>query len=65
MRKWNKEAAPNNNMTSADIEFSMRNNKENIEFSMRNNKENIEFSEELADGGERNERYEGQKNKEH
>jgi len=53
MRKWNKEAAPNNNMTSADIEFSMR-----------NNKENIEFSEELADGGERNERYEGQKNKE-
>ena len=43
MRKWNKEAAPNNNMTSADIEFS----------------------EELADGGERNERYEGQKNKEH
>ncbi|WP_185830848.1 hypothetical protein [Siminovitchia terrae] len=53
MKKWNEEAVPNNNMTSADIEYTIR-----------KNKENQEFSEELADGGERNERYEKQKNKE-
>lgn len=47
MRKQNEEAAPNNNMTSADIEYALK-----------NKKGNIEFSEELADGGERNERFE-------
>ncbi|VEF46348.1 Uncharacterised protein [Bacillus freudenreichii] len=46
MKKWNEEAAPNNNMTSADIEYALK-----------DKKGNIEFSEELADGGERNERY--------
>ena len=53
MRKWNEEAAPNNNMTSADNKYSLRKNKEKA----------VEFSEELSDGGERNERYENQKNK--
>lgn len=53
MEKLNEEAAPNNNMTRADIKYALR-----------KNKENHEFSEELADGGERNERYKGQENTE-
>ncbi|WP_186306444.1 hypothetical protein [Siminovitchia fortis] len=53
MEKLNEEAAPNNNMTRADIKYAWK-----------KSKENHEFSEELADGGERNERYKGQENTE-
>lgn len=52
MGKWNEEAAPNNNMTRADIKNALK-----------DKKDNIEFSEELADGGERNERYEKENKK--
>lgn len=52
MGKWNEEAAPNNNMTSADVKYALK-----------DKKGNIEFSEELADGGERNERYEDENKK--
>lgn len=50
MRKWNEEAAPNNNRASADIQFATG-----------NKKEQVEFSEELSDSGERNERFKEQK----
>jgi hypothetical protein len=47
MRKWNEEAAPNNNLSAAQIQTS---------FLIRKKQEH-EFSEELSDGGERNERF--------
>ncbi|WP_170289632.1 hypothetical protein [Cytobacillus depressus] len=47
MGKWNEEAAPNNNLTSAEIQSGSR----------IDNWLNEEFSEELSDGGERNERF--------
>lgn len=47
MRKWNEEAAPNNNLTSVQIQTS----------NLINKKQDHEFSEELSDGGERNERF--------
>ncbi|MBM6617655.1 hypothetical protein [Bacillus suaedaesalsae] len=45
MKKWNEQAAPNNNLSSADIENSNLPNEH-------------EFSEELSDGMERNEAIE-------
>lgn len=45
MSKLNHEGAPNNNMTAVEIKSS------------RLVKNEQEFSEELSDGGERNERY--------
>ncbi|KAB7704061.1 hypothetical protein F9802_19100 [Bacillus aerolatus] len=53
MGKWNEEAAPNNNLTSTEIQSAMR----------VDNWQNVEFAEELADGGERNERFKKQKYK--
>lgn len=47
MGKWNEQAAANNNMTSVEIKSS----------KLVSNDQEIEFSEELSDGGERNERY--------
>ncbi|MFK2825851.1 hypothetical protein QYG89_09225 [Bacillus sp. B190/17] len=55
MEKWNEQAAPNNNLTSADIKHAME----------TETGRNAEFSEELADGGERNERFEKQKDQGH
>ncbi|MBU8879499.1 hypothetical protein BGM26_10930 [Bacillus sp. FJAT-29790] len=46
-KKWNEEAAPNNNLTASQIQRASR----------IDNWLNEEFSEELADGGERNERF--------
>jgi hypothetical protein len=46
MEKWNEEAAPNNNLNSADLRSSKFSSKEH---------DNHPFSEELSDGGERNE----------
>ncbi|WP_167553129.1 hypothetical protein [Evansella clarkii] len=46
MRKWNEEAAPNMNLTSADLKAS--------KFIPESKKRETEFSEELSDGGERN-----------
>ncbi|MBS4191405.1 hypothetical protein KHA94_14540 [Bacillus sp. FJAT-49705] len=45
--KWNEEAAPNNNLTSKELRAAKQKNK----------KYEHEFSEELSDGGERNERF--------
>lgn len=45
MSKLNNEAAPNNNLTPGDIKAS----------KLISDKEDHEFSEELSDGGERNE----------
>ncbi|MBY0123895.1 hypothetical protein [Bacillus sp. S/N-304-OC-R1] len=47
MGKWNEQAAPNNNMTAVEIKSS----------KLIKNKPDFEFSEELSDGGERNERF--------
>lgn len=47
MGKWNEEAAPNNNMNSVEIKSS----------KLVSSKQEQEFSEELSDGGERNERF--------
>ncbi|WP_180968238.1 hypothetical protein [Cytobacillus massiliigabonensis] len=47
MRKWNEEAALNNNLNSVQIQTS----------TLINKKQEHEFSEELSDGGERNERF--------
>lgn len=47
MGKWNEEAAPNNNMNSVQIKAS----------GLENSKQELELSEELSDGGERNERF--------
>jgi hypothetical protein len=46
MSKLNNEAAPNNNLAPGDLKASKRKN------------EDHEFSEELSDGGERNENVE-------
>ncbi|MEK4030937.1 hypothetical protein MKZ02_20670 [Pseudobacillus sp. FSL P4-0506] len=53
MGEWNEQAAPNNNMDSSEIKKAFRKNKQ----------QPVEFSEELADGGERNKRFEERKNK--
>jgi hypothetical protein len=50
MEKWNEQAAPNNNLSSADVEVSKL-------------PHDHEFSEELSDGMERNETIENQKRK--
>jgi len=47
MGKWNEEAAPNNNLSEAEIH--------NAKFVPENRKNDRKFSEELADGGERDE----------
>lgn len=47
MSKWNEQGAPNNNMTAAEVKSS----------KLVSNSQDIEFSEELSDGGERNERF--------
>lgn len=52
MGKWNEEGVPNLNLTSADIKASKLVTKKEV-------KEH-EFSEELSDGGERNEAIEDQ-----
>ncbi|MCT8138118.1 hypothetical protein H1D32_10335 [Anaerobacillus sp. CMMVII] len=52
MSKLNHEAAPNNNVTPGDIKASKR----------ANPTEDHEFSEELSDGGERNEMIKQQDN---
>ncbi|GIN88748.1 hypothetical protein J6TS2_51340 [Heyndrickxia sporothermodurans] len=48
MKKWNEEAALNNNLHSVELQRSLSIN------SKSHNQEH-EFSEELSDGGERNE----------
>lgn len=45
MSKWNEQSAPNNNLGSAQIRSS----------NLVSRKNDHEFSEELSDGGERNE----------
>jgi len=47
MGKWNEEAAPNNNLSEAEIH--------NAKFVPENKEKDRKFSEELADGGERDE----------
>lgn len=47
MGNWNNQAAPNNNMTAVEIKSS----------KLVNNSQDFELSEELSDGGERNERF--------
>ena len=47
MGKWNEEAAPNNNLHPIEIKSS----------KLIENKSEMKFSEELSDGGERNERF--------
>ncbi|MGE8203997.1 hypothetical protein ACQKP0_05480 [Heyndrickxia sp. NPDC080065] len=54
MGKWNKEAAPNNNLSSVEIRSS--------KLVSNQDEENHAFSEELSDGGERNKTIEQQKN---
>jgi len=49
MGKWNEEAAPNNNLNPADLKKS--------KFLGTASNQAHEFSEELADGGVRNERF--------
>ncbi|MFD1706011.1 hypothetical protein ACFSCZ_04485 [Siminovitchia sediminis] len=46
MGKWNEEAAPNNNMTRADVRYSMKNRKHNNE---------------IPEQTKRNERYQNNK----
>lgn len=53
LTKWNEQSAPNNNLSSVTIKSSKLVNKD-----MEH-----EFSEELSDGGERNELIEKQRNK--
>jgi hypothetical protein len=48
MRKWNQESAPNNNLPAAEMKSSM----------LIGNSDELKFSEELSDGGERNEAIE-------
>jgi hypothetical protein len=48
MKKWNEESAPNNNLPAAGIKSS----------ELIGNGEEPQFSEELSDGGERNEMIE-------
>jgi hypothetical protein len=48
MGKWNEQAAPNNNLSSADVDVSRLTEEHN-------------FSEELSDGMERNEAIEKQR----
>ena len=47
MGDWNEQSAPNNNLSSATIRTSKMVGREGIQIE--------EFSEELSDGGERNE----------
>ncbi|WP_394232206.1 hypothetical protein [Niallia oryzisoli] len=54
MSDWNEQSAPNNNLTSSSIRTS------NL---VGNNKQNHEFSEELSDGGVRDEIINWQRNK--
>lgn len=52
MGKWNEQAAPNNNIHPKTIRTG----------KLINNESNHEFSEELSDGGERDQFIERQKN---
>ncbi|SDZ58766.1 hypothetical protein SAMN05421736_11962 [Evansella caseinilytica] len=56
MGKWNEEGTPNLNLSSADLKASKL-------VSKKSKKEHA-FSEELADGGERNEIIRGQQTNE-
>ncbi|MFD3447526.1 hypothetical protein ACFDTO_23320 [Microbacteriaceae bacterium 4G12] len=49
MSDWNEQAAPNNNVTSAQMRYAK--------------KQEHEFSEELSDGGERNKIIQDMQNK--
>ncbi|MGE6261043.1 hypothetical protein ACQKCU_24745 [Heyndrickxia sporothermodurans] len=48
MKKWNEEAALNNNLHSIELQRS-------ISINSKSHNHEHEFSEELSDGGERNE----------
>ncbi|NYV66962.1 MULTISPECIES: hypothetical protein [Bacillaceae] len=50
MGKWNEEAAPNNNLNTVEMKSRKRTNPEQNHIH--------EFSEELSDGGERNQAIE-------
>lgn len=50
MKKWNEEGVPNLNLTSTELKASKLVSKKEVK--------DHEFSEELADGGERNETIE-------
>lgn len=52
MKKWNEESAPNNNLAKETIADSMLLEKKGTE--------SLPFTEELSDGGERNESIEQQ-----
>lgn len=55
MSDWNEQGAPNNNLSASTIETS--------KLIGKSNKQEHEFSEELSDGGERNEIIQRQKTK--